>query len=142
MKIFKYKFNIPQLIVEDGELMECGVKEEEYTFTLLFKGVDLYEKLSGRALLSDLASMSGLDQTNFAKELDMSIIKNLAKASYCKIEGEAFHQNLVTAEEFSKTSAFTQVATDTDFMAELLNMAVECCITSKQKAINNVPTKK
>lgn len=141
MKIFKYTFLIPQLIVENGELMECGTKEEEYTFTLLFKGVDLYEKLSGRALLSDLAGMSNLDQNNFAKELDINIIKNLAKASYCKIDGEAFHQNLVTAEEFSKTSAFMQVATDTEFMAELLNMAVECCISKTQKA-SNVPPKK
>lgn len=141
MKIFKYKFMIPQLIVEDGELLECGSKEETYTFTLLFKGVDLYEKLSGRALLSDLASMSNLDKDNFARELDMNVIKNLAKASYCKIDGDVFHQNLVTAEEFGKTSAFMQVATDTDFMTELLNMAVECCVSKSQKA-NNVPTKK
>ena len=142
MKIFKYKFEIPTLVVENGELYECGTKEEEYTFTLLFKGVDLYEKLSGRALLSDLASMGTLNQNNFAKELDMNIIKNLAKASYCKIDGDTFHQNLVTAEEFGKTSAFIQVATDTEFMTELLNMAVECCVSKTQKVGNNVPTKK
>ena len=137
MKIFKYKFEIPQLAVEDGELFENGVKEEEYTFTLLFKGVDLYEKLSGRALLSDLGSMSNLNESNFVEKLDLNIIKNLAKASYCKIEGNAFHQNLVSAEEFGKTLAFQQVSTDTDFMYGLLEMAIDCCISKKQKESNN-----
>lgn len=132
MKILRYTFEIPKLIVDDNELLEAGFTNETYTFTLLFKGVDLYEKLTGRALLTDLAKMSNVDESNFTKSIDMDVIKNLAKASYCKIEGDAFHQNMITAEEFSKTQAFSRVATDVDFMTELLSMAVDCCVSNKK----------
>lgn len=140
MKILKYTFEIPQLIVENNELIEMGTIEETYTFTLLFKGVDLYEKLSGRALLTDLAKLSNSSEKDIAQNLDIEMVKNLAKASYCKIDGEAFHQNMITADEFSKTQAFSKVGTDTEFMVALLNMAVECCVSNKK--VNGTTSKK
>ena len=133
MKILKYTFSIPQLVVENGELIEMGNKEETHTFTLLFKGVDLYEKLSNKPLLTDLAKMSvNANESDMVKNLDIDLIRNLAKASYCKIDGDSFHQNMVTADEFSKTQAYTKVATDTEFMVALLNMAVDCCVSRSQ----------
>lgn len=136
--IFKYSFEIPQFIVDDGELIETEPKIETYTFTLRFKGLDVYEKLTGRALLPDLASMSSFGNAeDFTKNLDMAVIKNIAKASYCKIDGDAFHQNLATAEEFSKTQAYSRIGVDTDFMIALLEMAVDCCMNSKAKGGNN-----
>ena len=140
MKILKYTFEIPQLIVENNELIEMGTIEETYTFTLLFKGVDLYEKLSGKALLTDLAKLSNSSEKDIAQNLDIEMVKNLAKASYCKIDGDAFHQNMITAEEFGKTQAFSKVGTDTEFMVALLNMAVECCVSNK-KANGTTPKK-
>lgn len=142
MKILKYTFEIPQLIVENDELVEMGTKQETYTFTLLFKGVDVYEKLTGKALLTDLAKMSTMTEENVARDLDIELIRNLAKASYCKIENDAFHQNMITAEEFSKTQAFTKVATDTEFMVQLLNMAVDCCVSNNQSASKGATSKK
>lgn len=141
MRVLKYTFDIPQLIVENDELIEMGSKQETYTFTLLFKGVDLYEKLSNKALLTDIAKLSNQDQNQLANNLDVDMIKNLAKASYAKIENNTFHQNLITADEFSKTQAFQRIGIDTDFMVALLNMAVECCVSGKQTN-NTHPTKK
>lgn len=129
MKILKYTFTIPQLIVEDGELIEMDAKDETYTFTLLFKGIDLFEKIYNKPLLTELAKLSNMGDDTI-KNLDVDMIKALARASYCKIEGDAFHQNMATAEEFSKTSAYSRLGTDTNFMVELLNMAVECCVAN------------
>lgn len=139
MKILKYTFNIPQLIVEDDELLEMGTKEETYTFTLLFKGIDLYEKLSNRPLLNDLIKMASVDGTS---SLDVEMVKNLAKASYCKIENGSFHQNMVTADEFSKTMAFAQIGLDTEFMVELLQMASDCCEARQKTTDSNRTSKK
>lgn len=141
MKILKYTFNIPQLVVEDGELVEMGATEETYTFTLLFKGIDLFEKIYNKPLLTELAKLSNVNEGNVANSLDVEMLKALAKASYCKIDGNAFHQNMITAEEFSKTSAFTRISMDTDFMIALLNMAVECCVNN-QKVTGHTSTKK
>lgn len=80
-------------------------------------------------------------ESDLVKNLDIDLIRNLAKASYCKIDGDSFHQNMVTADEFTKTQAFTKVATDTDFMVALLNMAVDCCV-SKNQSNTNQSTKK
>lgn len=137
MKILKYTFEIPQLIVEDGELLEMGTKEETYIFTLLFKGIDLYEKLTGKPLLTDLTKMSQMGNV-----VDVELIKNLAKCSYCKIEGDSFHQNMVTADEFSKTQAFSRIGMDTDFMSAIVQMAVDCCISNTQKASDGAKAKK
>lgn len=142
MKILKYTFTISNLVVEDGTLVQLGETKETHTFTLLFKGVDLYEKLSGKPLLGDIAK---LNTKELQQNLDVDMIKNLAKASYVKIEGNSFHQNLVSAEEFTKTQAFARVGIDTDFMGELLNMVLDCCLSDVQKAKfnnNNSTSKK
>lgn len=131
MRILKYKFTIPTLMVDGDEIIECEPKEETYTFTLLFKGVDLFEKLTGKALLTELARMGTGSEEDMIKRLDVSVIKNLAKASFCKIEGDAFHQNMATADEFAKTLAYQQIGTDTDFMTALLEMAIDCCVANK-----------
>lgn len=128
MKILKYTFNIPRLIVENGDLVEMGETQESYTFTLLFKGVDLYEKLTNRALLTDLTKNSDI------KNMDFNIVKDIAKASYVKIDGDAFHQNMITAEEFAKTPAYAQIGKDTEFMTKLLEMVMDCCVSKEQKA--------
>ena len=101
MKILKYKFTIPNLVVDDGELLQVGETEETYTFTLLFKGLDLYKKITGRELLNDL------NKCRDVENIDFNIIKDMAKASYVKIDGDNFHQNLATADEFSKTKVFS-----------------------------------
>lgn len=128
MKILKYTFDIPKLIVEDGELLEAGTVKETYTFTLLFKGVGLYEKLTGKPLLNELSKYSG-----DVKDIDIEFIKNVAKASYAKIEGNQFHQNMITAEEFSKTEAFNRVLIDVDFMTALIEMVMDCVVPQTQK---------
>lgn len=126
MKILKYTFDIPRLIVEDGELVEMGNTQETYTFTLLFKGVDLYEKLTGRSLLTDISKYTNADN------IDFNIVKDIAKASFVKIDGDAFHQNMVTAEDFSKTLAFSKIGTDTEFMTDLIEMVIDCCVPKAQ----------
>lgn len=132
MKVLKYTFTIPNLIIENGELVDHGFREETHTFTLLFKGVGLYEKLSGgHSLLTDLAKMGNGTEEGFIDRLDMNVVKNLAKASYCKIENGAFHNNVTTAEDFAKTDAFNRIGIDTEFIVALLEMCVDCCTGTK-----------
>lgn len=139
MKILKYEFSIPKLIIEDGQLVEMGETKETHTFTLLFKGVDLYEKLSGKALLTDIAKYGNDINT---QNIDIEMIKNLAKASFVKIEDNQFHQNMITADEFTKTQAFSRIGMDTNFMVELLNMVVDCCLGDKMTAPTKATPKK
>lgn len=136
MKILKYTFEIPQLIVEDGELIEMGTTQETHTFTMRFKGIDLYEKLTGRPLLNDLTKTKDGD-------IDYSIIKDIAKASYIKIDGDSFHNNMVTADEFTKTQAFSKIGYDTEFMKQLIEMVSDCCLSEERnKSIKNQASKK
>lgn len=139
MKILKYEFSIPKLVIEDGELYEMGEIKETHTFTLLFKGVDLYEKLSGKPLLSDIAKYGNEVNT---QNIDIEMIKNLAKASFVKIEDNQFHQNMITADEFTKTQAYSRIGMDTNFMVELLNMVVDCCVNDKMTTPTKTTPKK
>lgn len=137
MKIFKHTFKFPRLSVVDGELTEEGAKEETYTFTLLHKGIGLYEELSHEPLLASLVRIKG-DGENIDDEAVSTIfarefISNLAAASYVKIEGDKFHNNRATAEEFKKTLAYSKCADDIGFVNSLLQMATDC-ITEGAKA--------
>ena len=129
MKILKYTFNLPKLEVIDGDLVETGVIEETHTFTLLFKGIGIYEELANKPLLSSLMSMTNdgeIDRSTIDNMMSREFLSNLACASYVKIENGKFHNNRATAEEFKKTSAYSEIFKDIDFITELMTMAVEC----------------
>lgn len=138
MKIIKHTFKFPKLSVsKDGELIEDGFIEETHTFTLLHKGMGIFEELSGKPLmayLTDIASENEMDAVN--KFLDKSFIPNLACASYVKIENGKFHNNRATAEEFKKTAVFPRITEDLGFVEQLVSMAVDC-ILGEQKALQN-----
>ena len=130
MKILKYTFKLPELKLIDDELVQTGYTEETYTFTLLFKGIGIFEELANRPLLSSLMTMSGNDGDVDSKTMDSMLskdfISNLACASYIKIENGKFHNNRATAEEFKKTGAYSEIFKDINFVNELMQMAIEC----------------
>jgi hypothetical protein len=127
-KILKHTFEIPNLTVENGELVEHEPTKVTYTFTLLFKGVGLFEEIHGKPLLTALASsLSGSDEIDKATNLiDKKFVKDLACASYVKIDGNKFHNNRATVEEFKKTQVYGIIENDVGFLTELLEMTVEC----------------
>lgn len=128
MKIIRHTFRIPQLTVEDGELTENGVKEETYTFTLLHKGIGIYEEMADEPLLNTLLDVSALDEQDIAKRvMDSKFVLNLASASYVKMDGEKFHNNRATAEEFKKLPVANHL-NDPTFVTKLLEMATECVV--------------
>ena len=133
MKILRYTFSFPKLTVKDGSLTEDGTVEETYTFTLLSKGIGLYEELSGKPLMATLISLDGDDAME--KMISKDFIANLACASYVKIEGDRFHNNRATAEEFKKTLAYAKATEDVKFIRELVQMGMECINDTNQKAI-------
>ena len=143
-KIIKHTFKIPNLVVKDGELVEEKETTATYQFTLLFKGIGLYEELSGKPLLNSLMEAIGdnADQNQIlTKFTDKKLIKDLACASYVKIDGDKFHNNRATAEEFRKTQVYNVVEKDYDFILKLLTMAMECVYgeqkgKAKSKAVN------
>ena len=135
MKILKYTFRLPRLEVIDDDLVQTGYTEETCTFTLLFKGIGLYEELANKPLLSSLMSIGSengeLDQSAMDSVLSKDFISNLACASYVKIENNKFHNNRATAEEFKKSNAYSQIFQNIDFINDLMQMAVDCIKTEE-----------
>jgi len=133
MKILKHTFRIPELEIVNGDLVENGFKEETYTFTLLHKGVGIFEELTSSPLM---AYMVDIDVNNMkdsiAKLMSKDFIPNLACASYVKIEDNKFHNNRATAEDFKKLPVFNRINDDLDFAMELLQMAMDCMIDIKK----------
>mgnify|MGYP006988840299 CR=1 FL=1 len=129
-KIIKHTFIIPKLSVIDGELVEGEGTSVTCQFTLLFKGIGLYEEISGKSLLNSL--MSSIDYKDEDADIDVQrftdskLIKDLACASYIKIDKDKFHNNRATAEEFRKSQVYNLVDKDYDFIMKLLSMAMEC----------------
>lgn len=133
MKIFTYTFKVPQLTIEDGKLMEIEAKEETCTFTLLHRGFGLYEELTGKPLMAKLMELS---EDSPEKMISREFISNLACASYVKIEGNKFHNNRATAEEFRKSAVFSRTTEDVQFVKGLIAMAMECLAD-----VNSMPSK-
>ena len=134
-KIIKHTFKIPSLAVKDGELIQDKETTVTCTFTLLFKGIGLYEEISGKPLINSLMNaMSGNENDIEAVEkiMDKKFIKDLACASYVKIAGDKFHNNRATAEEFRKSQVYPFIENDYDFVVELISMAMEC-VYDKEK---------
>lgn len=138
MKILKHTFKIPKLEVVDGELIENGFNEETYTFTLLHKGVGLFEDLADKPLLAYLYEIDLENKEAMSKLLSKDFIPNLACASYVKIENNQFHNNRATAEDFKKLPVYQKVNEDIDFAVDLIQMAMDCIIEKqKQEQKNN-----
>lgn len=135
MKIFEYTFKLPKLSIENGKLMENGYTEETYTFTLLHRGFGLYEDLTGKPLMAKLMELENVDES-LEKIISKEFISNLACASYVKIDGDKFHNNRATAEEFRKSAVYSKTTEDVNFIKGLIQMALEC-ITD----VNNVSKK-
>jgi len=145
-KIIKHTFVMPNLSVdEDGNLLEGKPKEETYTFTLLHKGVGIYEELTGESLFSTLMSLSkDSKETAVSKVMNTKLLVNLASASYTKIEDGQFHNNRATAEEFKKKQVVNHL-NDVNFVVKLLQMATECVVgnsAKQQKKSDNKEEKK
>ena len=133
MKIIKHTFKIPQLSIVNGELVENGSVEETYTFTLLHKGIGLYEEMAGEPLLNTILNINIDDEMQMAKiVLNKQFILNLASASYVKLDENKFHNNRATCEEFKKLPVANYI-TDIDFVLKLIQMATDCVVDySKQ----------
>lgn len=146
MKILKYTFKLPNLQVVDGDLIDNGFEEETYTFTLLHKGVGLFEELSGTPLMAYLVDIDINNlKDSMSKLMSKDFIPNLACASYVKIEDNKFHNNRATAEDFKKLPVFNRINDDVEFAMELMQMALDCMVEvkkSEQKTKEIVNSKK
>ena len=137
MKILKHTFKIPKLEVVDGELVENGINEETYTFTLLHKGVGLFEDLADKPLLAYLYEIDMEDKEAMSKLLSKDFIPNLACASYVKIENNQFHNNRATAEDFKKLPVYQKVNEDLEFAVDLIQMAMDCILEEEKNKKKN-----
>lgn len=136
MKILKHTFRIPKLEIVDDDLIENGYTEETYTFTLLHKGVGLFEDLAEKPLLAYLYEIDLENKEAMSKLLSKDFIPNLACASYVKIENNQFHNNRATAEDFKKLPVFSKVREDLDFAVELIQMAMDCMLEIEKQNKN------
>lgn len=128
-KIIKHTFAIPNLTVENGELVEGKPTVKTYTFTLLYRGVGLFEEITGRPLMDTLMSAIDTDKDevkNATNLMKRDFIQALAAVSYVKLDGNKFHNNRATVEEFKKSPVYPLVDQDIEFITKLMSMAVEC----------------
>ena len=141
-KIIKHTFEIPNLSVKDGELVEDKPTKVTYTFTLLFKGFGLFEEIHGETLFNAMLkniNSDNDDMENSKNLMSTSFIKDLAAASYVKIVGDKFHNNRATVEEFKKSQVYSLIESDYDFIIKLSQMATEC-IYDEQKSKKSTKT--
>lgn len=127
-KIIKHNFSIPNLVMKDGELVEDKPTIITCTFTLLFKGMGLFEEIHGSPLFTAMLDLvGGNNDIENAKVLyGSNVIKDLAAASYVKIDGDRFHNNRKTVDEFINGRVYPLVENDTEFVIKLTQMAMEC----------------
>lgn len=137
MKIIKHTFEIPQLEVIDGELVEKDPNYTTCTFTLLHGGIGRFEEVYGKSLLTKLNDINKLpDEEKIGSLLDdKDFIKDLAAASYVKLEGNKFENNRATMDEFLN-SELANYLYDVDFLTKLLQMSAECMIGEKKGKSN------
>lgn len=134
-KIIKHTFEIPNLTVENGELVEGKPTSKTYTFTLLYRGVGLFEEITGSPLINTLMSQVDADKDEVKSASNMmkrEFIQALAAVSYVKLDGDKFHNNRSTVEEFKKTPVYPLVDQDLNFITKLISMALDCISGEKQ----------
>lgn len=134
-KIIKHTFEIPNLSVENGELVEGKPTTKTYTFTLLYRGVGLFEEVTGAPLINTLMAQVDTDKDELKSATNMmkrEFIQSLAAVSYVKLDGDKFHNNRSTVEEFKKSPVYPLVDQDINFIAKLMSMALECISGDKQ----------
>jgi len=146
MKIIKHTFSIPQLAVVDGEVVEKEDKKETYQFTLLHKGIGVFEDMTGTPLMDTLLECQGQSDTQMAKTImNSNFILNLAAASYIRIGKDGqIHNNRATAEEFKKYPVASHL-NDLNFTIKLIEMATDCVlgdIKQNPKKQSSKPEKK
>lgn len=141
-KIIKYEFEIPQLELVDGELVEKQSRKETYTFTLLHKGIGVYEEMAKEPLIKTLISLSKKSKDEVVEAvLNTKFLLDLASASYVKIENGKFFNNRATCEEFRKMPV-AQHINDVNFAMALVGMATDCMIDTTKKIKGDKSEKK
>ena len=143
-EIYKHTFYVDQVNLVDGELVIGDPVEYTYTFSLVMKGMDLFEKEYGQPLIKTLTDIVRSTNVKTVEELehlddnmdfllnmsgsilDGKFIKALACASYIKIENGQAINNEMTAEEFKNLPAYDYVTSDFEFLGKMLSMALSC----------------
>lgn len=139
-KIIKHTFEVPNLVIQDGELVEGKPTKVTCTFTLLFKGFGLFEEIHGSTLFSAMLENvkdNENDVENAKGLFGSSFIKDLASASYVKIEGNKFHNNRATVEEFKRSQVFPFIENDVEFITKLSQMASDCIYDEQRNRVLN-----
>ena len=138
MKIFKYKFEIPNIQLDaNGELIEGTPTYKDCTFTLLHGGVGRFEEYYGTSFMKRIMELNKGSNEDIAFALfnDRKFVVALAGASYVKIENGAFQNDRSTMDEFIN-GPLADLVMNTEFMIGLLQMATECVIGKVKKKEN------
>lgn len=127
METLKYKFEIPNVKIVDGDVVEDTPTEYECMFSLTVKSLELFEEETGRVLLNALFS----DEQYTTKP---EYIRALACCCYFKIDGNSFVQNESTKDEFKKMPFYKTLGNDSLFIVNLQNMVIKSIAESNEKA--------
>lgn len=159
-EIYKHTFFVDNVRVENGDLIIDEPTEYTYQFTLLMKGLDLFEREYGQPLIKALTTMiketkvsdiNDLENLNDNMDfllnmtegvLDGKFIRALACASYVKIENNQPINNEFTVEEFKELPVYPHITGDFEFLGKMMSMAINCVQDSGDKKKNNNQTKK
>lgn len=132
--VIEYTFKEYKQLVFNQKTKKLETKQyDEVTlyFSLLHSGHALFEQMYGKSVISALASNNHenkiIAEQNLTKEmLSADFIQALASASYIKVDENtgAFHNNMVTVNEFKKLPIYNQIANDYVFIGKLMEMVM------------------
>ena len=126
-----------RLGVVDGEIVELDPERIECMFSLTNKALELFEEEFGKPIINVLFGKYGDDYTQNGQ-----FIRALACSCYLKLEDNSIRQNQATKEAFKKLEIYPTLASDLQFVTELVSMAIECIEEKTKKTVeNNAPVK-
>lgn len=131
MKILKYTFKKDAWGVDENN--EPIIETKEYTahFSLTTRGMGEFEVLTGESLMGTLSEFENV-KTNedMLKALDSQFVGALA--SVCYFDTKNMNNVSASAQNFMESEMYDCAITDYIFIAQLIQMAIDCMSTGEK----------
>lgn len=134
MKILKYTFIEDKFGVVDGEVVELDPIETTLRFSLTLNAMGMFEEEYGESVIEVLLRNIGENGQAVGDEItSRTFVMALASATYLKVENNEVYNNNATKDEFKTLPFYKSVASDIQFVSELIKMSFDCIMDRKAK---------
>lgn len=134
MKILKHTFVEERFGLVDGEVVELDPVETTLHFSLTLNAMGMFEEEYGESVIEVLLRNIGQDGQATGDEItSRAFVMALACSTFLKIENNEVFNNNATKEEFKTLPFYKSVASDIQFVSELIKMSFDCIMDRKVK---------